>query len=109
MGWGDRRDLVFAQAGELQGCEAAKLLWVCWKTREWQGDKPTDKFPLRHLCRVILMGIPLGLVLLIGLKLSFSKSMTIKGDTPISIVLVLCTNRLLGAIFISAVLIAAYI
>lgn len=64
---------------------------------------------MSDIFRIILSGIPLAIVLWIGINLSFSKSMTIKGDTPISIVLVICTNRLLGAIFISAVLIAAYI
>ena len=46
--------------------EAARLIWVCWRTRERQsrhrgGDKgkrlPTDKRPLRHLARFILIGL----------------------------------------------------
>lgn len=46
--------------------EAARLLWVCWKAREVQtihrgpnkGQKlPTDKRPLRHLARFILIGL----------------------------------------------------
>ena len=64
---------------------------------------------MSDLVRLILISIPLAIVLWIGISLSFSKAMTVKGDTPISIVLVICTNRLLGAIFISAALIAAYI
>src|SRR5262245_43982205 len=46
--------------------EAAKLIWTCWRYREMQrmsrgplkGFKvPTDKRPLRHLARFILIGI----------------------------------------------------
>jgi len=46
--------------------EAAKLIWTCWRCREMQrmsrgpqkGHKvPTDKRPLRHLARFILIGI----------------------------------------------------
>src|SRR5665811_1540713 len=49
--------------------EAAKLLWTCWRHREMQvrhrgtdkGRKlPTDKRPLRHLARFILIGIYTG-------------------------------------------------
>jgi integrase len=40
--------------------EAAKLLWVCWRTPEIQNGKPTDKRPLRHLARLILIGIYTG-------------------------------------------------
>ena len=49
--------------------EAAKLLWACWRHREMQirhrgtdkGRKlPTDKRPLRHLARFILIGIYTG-------------------------------------------------
>ncbi|MCW2286676.1 integrase [Rhodoblastus acidophilus] len=50
--------------------EFAKLLWTCWRTREWQkvhhdgkedGErKATDKRPLRHLCRLLLMGVYTG-------------------------------------------------
>ena len=64
---------------------------------------------MSDIFRIILSGIPLAIVLWIGINLSFSKSMKIEGDTPIGIVLAICINRLLGAIFISAVLIAAYI
>ena len=50
----------------LTRCEAAKLIWTCWRYREMQrmsrgpqkGDKvPTGKRPLRHLARFILIGI----------------------------------------------------
>jgi integrase len=42
--------------------EAAKLLWKCWRAREvqnWKGIGPveTDKRPLRHLARFILIGL----------------------------------------------------
>jgi len=49
--------------------EAAKLLWVCWRAREVQtvhrgpckGQKiETDKRPLRHLARFILLGLYTG-------------------------------------------------
>jgi integrase len=49
--------------------EAAKLLWVCWRCRELQrrgrGDHkgaplPTEKRPLRHLARFILIGLYTG-------------------------------------------------
>jgi integrase len=49
--------------------EAAQLLWVCWRTRELQrrrrkGDRgpalPTEKYPLRHLARFILIGLYTG-------------------------------------------------
>jgi integrase len=49
--------------------EAAKLLWTCWRHREMQvrhrgtdkGRKlPTDKRPLRHLARFILIGLYTG-------------------------------------------------
>src|ERR1035437_1730019 len=49
--------------------EAARLLWVCWRYRELQrrgrrGAKgpalPTAKRPLRHLARVILIGLYTG-------------------------------------------------
>jgi integrase len=36
--------------------EAARLLWVCWRTREVQEGVETDKRPLRHLCRFLLLG-----------------------------------------------------
>ena len=34
--------------------EFAKLLWACWRTREIQDGRPTDKYPLRHLVRYLL-------------------------------------------------------
>ena len=46
--------------------EAARLVWICWRTREQQtrhrGPEkgavlPTDKRPLRHLARFILIGL----------------------------------------------------
>ena len=46
--------------------EAARLIWVCWRTRERQkrhrgSDKdktlPTDRKPLLHLARIILIGL----------------------------------------------------
>jgi integrase len=37
--------------------EAARLLWACWRTREVQRGVPTDKRPLRHLARFILIGL----------------------------------------------------
>jgi integrase len=40
--------------------EAAKLLWTCWRTREKQRGEMTDKRPLRHLARFILIGLYTG-------------------------------------------------
>ena len=49
--------------------EAARLLWTCWRAREMQtrhrgagkGQKlPTEKRPLRHLARLILIGLYTG-------------------------------------------------
>ncbi|HXW70223.1 MAG TPA: site-specific integrase [Methylocella sp.] len=40
--------------------EAAKLLWICWKTREIQEGIETDKRPLRHLCRFLPLGLYTG-------------------------------------------------
>lgn len=40
--------------------EAARLLWTCWRTPEIQNGKPTEKRPLRHLARFLLMGIYTG-------------------------------------------------
>ena len=40
--------------------EVAKLLWTCWRNREVQDGKPTDKRPLRHLARLLLIGIYTG-------------------------------------------------
>ncbi|MBL8575035.1 MAG: site-specific integrase [Hyphomicrobiaceae bacterium] len=53
----------------LTRAEAARLLWVCWRTREMQtrhrgGDPgpalPTAKYPLRHLARFVLLGLYTG-------------------------------------------------
>ena len=40
--------------------EAARLLRICWRTRELQDGRPTAKRPLRHLCRFLLLGIYTG-------------------------------------------------
>jgi integrase len=40
--------------------ELAKLLWTCWRAREVQEGKPTDKRPLRHLVRALLIGVYTG-------------------------------------------------
>lgn len=40
--------------------EAAALLWTCWRTRETQRGAKTDKRPLRHLARFILIGLYTG-------------------------------------------------
>jgi integrase len=40
--------------------EAARLIWACWRCRELQGGVGTDKRPLRHLCRFLLMGVYTG-------------------------------------------------
>jgi len=40
--------------------DAARLLWTCWRTREIQEGQTTDKRPLRHLCRFLLMGLYTG-------------------------------------------------
>ena len=40
--------------------EVARLLWTCWRNREVQEGKPTDKRPLRHLVRVLLIGVYTG-------------------------------------------------
>lgn len=49
--------------------EAAKLLWICWRTREVQKGNHkglpgpvvvTKKYPLRHLARFILIGLYTG-------------------------------------------------
>ena len=53
----------------LKRCEAAKLLWACWRYRETQTvhrgrakGQPilTEKRPLRHLARFILIGLYTG-------------------------------------------------
>jgi integrase len=40
--------------------EVAKLLWTCWRNREVQEGKPTDKRPLCHLVRALLIGVYTG-------------------------------------------------
>ncbi|MGC1863084.1 MAG: site-specific integrase, partial [Methylocystis sp.] len=40
--------------------EFAKLLWACWRTREAQAGKDTQRRPLRHLCRFLLLGLYTG-------------------------------------------------
>jgi hypothetical protein len=40
--------------------ELAKLLQTCWRAREVQEGKPTDKRPLRHLVRALLIGLYTG-------------------------------------------------
>ena len=35
-------------------------MWTCWRNREVQEGKPTDKRPLRHLARVLLIGVYTG-------------------------------------------------
>lgn len=40
--------------------EVARLLWVCLTTREHQDGAATDKRPLRHLARFILIGVYTG-------------------------------------------------
>ena len=40
--------------------EVARLLWTCWRNREVQDGRPTDKRPLRHLARLLLIGIYTG-------------------------------------------------
>ena len=39
----------------LERGEFARLLWTCWRTREVQNGRQTDKRPLRHLCRFLLL------------------------------------------------------
>lgn len=52
--------------------EAARLLWVCWRTKEVQRGSTTAKYPLRHLARFILIGLYSG-----------SRSATILAASPI--------------------------
>jgi integrase len=40
--------------------EVARLMWTCWRNREVQEGRPTDKRPLRHLVRVLLIGVYTG-------------------------------------------------
>ena len=40
--------------------EVARLLWACLATRETQGAVKTDRRPLRHLARFILVGVYTG-------------------------------------------------
>jgi integrase len=35
--------------------ELAKLVWTCWRYREIQNGRPTEKRPLRHLARALLL------------------------------------------------------
>jgi hypothetical protein len=54
--------VVLPERGEarqrwLERGELARLLWTCWRTREVQEGITTDKRPLRHLCRFLLLGI----------------------------------------------------
>lgn len=44
----------------LERDEAARLLWICWRTRETQGAWITQRRPLRHLARFILIGLYTG-------------------------------------------------
>lgn len=44
----------------LTRAEFARLLWVCYRTPEIQEGAPTDKRPLRHLCRLLLLGLYTG-------------------------------------------------
>jgi integrase len=39
----------------LSRSELAKLVWTCWRAREVQNGQPTDKRPLRHLARALLL------------------------------------------------------
>lgn len=39
--------------------EVARLLWTCWRTKQ-HGPKNQTLYPLRHLCRFILMGVYTG-------------------------------------------------
>lgn len=40
--------------------EAARLLWTCWRYREIQEGVETDKRPLHHLCRFLILGLYTG-------------------------------------------------
>ena len=40
--------------------EAARLVWAAWRYREVQKGVPTDKYPRRHLVRLILLGLYTG-------------------------------------------------
>jgi integrase len=40
--------------------EVARLLWTCWRAREVQEGLQTDKRPLRHLCRFLLLALYTG-------------------------------------------------
>jgi integrase len=40
--------------------EVARLLWTCWRAREVQEGVETDKRPLRHLCRFLLITLYTG-------------------------------------------------
>lgn len=44
----------------LTRAEFARLLMTCWRTRETQEGHGTKKRPLRHLCRLLLIGVYTG-------------------------------------------------
>jgi integrase len=44
----------------LERGEFARVLWACWRTREIQNGRETDKRPLRHLCRFLLLALYTG-------------------------------------------------
>jgi hypothetical protein len=57
--------VVLPERGEarqrwLERQELARLLWTCWRTREKQEDVATNKRPLHHLCRFLLLGVYTG-------------------------------------------------
>jgi len=57
--------VVLPERGEarqrwLTRSEFARILWVCWRTREIQNGRKTDKWPLRHLCRFLILALYTG-------------------------------------------------
>ena len=44
----------------LERNEFSRLLWTCWRAREVQNGRETDKRPLRHLCRFLLLALYTG-------------------------------------------------
>jgi integrase len=57
--------VVLPERGEarqrwLEREELARLLWTCWRTREKQEGVATNKRPLHHLCRFLLLGVYTG-------------------------------------------------
>jgi len=44
----------------LSRSEVARPLWTCWRSREVQEGVSTDKRPLRHLCRFLLIALYTG-------------------------------------------------